>query len=1233
MEAQFESIISFKESVAEHVPLEKLFAILDNDNDGRVDGLELLGGLTLCCHATFEEKARFCFELFDFNLNSVMSQKELVIMMMSSVCGMNLLTGGGEELEPELEVFEAMAEDAVMRADMNSDGQIDFSEFLYWARSNRDLMAGLEALSRISMEAKKDIDPEDSAEETDDADLSEEDKFHNRQSTLLGEGIVVKTSKNVGSDRDSLLGGPFRGDQSGNPGAGGEVAPWKSQIFEPTNYKRKKGSNDGPDTNLELAWAFGYKAPNCRNNARFIGNSDSEQCIVYFTAALAVVYNPRLRTQIFYMGHRDAISCLAMHPSNQIVATADIKSNIHIWSLDKEGAITALSVIKGIVKEGVLHVAFAPSGDRIATVGRDTDHTLTIHDVNSGEIISSAKGLASPSNVFDIAYCKNGAELVMVGNLEVKFYLGVNTTKRAIESHPGKIGSKGKKQTFFCCTYMGEDAIVGCASGEIYRFHNAHCIGIVQAHSVRECVLSIFYNETDGTLVTGGKDCLVKFWDSTLKAVAEPIDISEDVDGDGRADNGSLNCAIMSLQQHGEQLLIGTRGCDIFEVSLPKRPGGPHSMSRVAWGHAEGELWGLACHPLREEFATCGDDKTIRIWSIRSREQLNIRLMPEVSRSLAYSPNGEIICLGMLDGSMALMECNSPALRVYATWKHSDAIITDIKFSPDGTYIAAGSADSNIYIYKSLDKKNFKRQAVCRGHIGAITHLDFSLTASPRQPYIQSNGSDKALLYWDIEGNQVKNSTTMRDVTWATFTCTLGWPVQGIWPEGCEYTDVNSCMVLPDIGDLVTGDDFHKVKLYKYPALRLGALHQTYVGHSSHVTCVRFSANKRYVVSIGGGDRTVLLWRHVVEEPEDSDVEGADASSSSASASSSNDDGGGADGGDLKNEIADVGPRSIEQEAVNLGWTVQELREYVQMNKQNGAGTGQFRPLKRSTSSTGGSGEVLPWRGNVVEPSRWTPAEGSTDVDLELAWVHGYRARDCRNNVHYSASGCIVYNAAALAVVHNKGTAKQQYLLGAHIDEVLGICSHPAGQIFASGEAGRQPSIVIWNSKDMQVLSRIEKAHERGVPLLAFNSKGNILASVGLDGDSSLCLHEWMKGVQILKTPTDKNKVLCCCFLANGTIGAALGSAAQHQQQLTTSFSGDGKTAQNRDILVTAGVKHLKFWWAQGQNVQSQRALWGTECKEKQSTIMCVASASPHICVTGSDMGSLIIWQNFKVSL
>jgi hypothetical protein len=71
---------------------------------------------------------------------------------MPSLCGTNLLTGGSEELEPDIDVFEALAEEAIRNGDKNSDGQVSYEEFVNLARSNRDLMAGLEALHRIALE-------------------------------------------------------------------------------------------------------------------------------------------------------------------------------------------------------------------------------------------------------------------------------------------------------------------------------------------------------------------------------------------------------------------------------------------------------------------------------------------------------------------------------------------------------------------------------------------------------------------------------------------------------------------------------------------------------------------------------------------------------------------------------------------------------------------------------------------------------------------------------------------------------------------------------------------------------------------------------------------------------------------------------------------------------------------------------------------------------------------------
>ena len=53
-----------------------------------------------------------------------------------------------------------------------------------------------------------------------------------------------------------------------------------------------------------------------------------------------------------------------------------------------------------------------------------------------------------------------------------------------------------------------------------------------------------------------------------------------------------------------------------------------------------------------------------------------------------------------------------------------------------------------------------------------------------------------------------RGASMLKDKTWASWTCTIGWPVQGIWPANSDGTDVNACDRSPDGTVLATGDDF-----------------------------------------------------------------------------------------------------------------------------------------------------------------------------------------------------------------------------------------------------------------------------------------------------------------------------------------------------------------------------------------------------------------------------------------
>ncbi|KAF0690865.1 Aste57867_17791 [Aphanomyces stellatus] len=118
-ESQLEALILLKQPEA--VSSKEIFSVLDatrdGQKDGRIDGLEFIGGLTIVCQGTFEERARFAFEVFDFNLNGSLSPIELALLMKSCYGGITVMTGGRLSLVPPIPAFVEVAQQAFSRFD------------------------------------------------------------------------------------------------------------------------------------------------------------------------------------------------------------------------------------------------------------------------------------------------------------------------------------------------------------------------------------------------------------------------------------------------------------------------------------------------------------------------------------------------------------------------------------------------------------------------------------------------------------------------------------------------------------------------------------------------------------------------------------------------------------------------------------------------------------------------------------------------------------------------------------------------------------------------------------------------------------------------------------------------------------------------------------------------------------------------------------------------------------
>lgn len=888
-----------------------------------------------------------------------------------------------------------------------------------------------------------------------------------------------------------------------------------------------------PTSSLKLEWVYGYRGHQCRNNLYYTSTKE----IVYFVAGVGVVYSTRENSQRFFLGHNDDIISLALHPEKQLVATGQVGKDPYICVWDSRTCQT-VSIMKDTHQRGVTCLAFNSSGMLLVSVGLEDYHLIAVWDWKKGKVLASVRG--HTDRIFDIQFNPyQDNSLVSCGVKHIKFW-----TLRGNSLNPkkGVFGKAGEIQTNLCLAFGANDVTYsGTLSGEIYKWKGQNLAGTIpNAHTA---AIFTMHGNNDG-FATGSKDGTVVLWDNDFKPITKLDMINSPV--------GYQGLSVRSTYWSGEKILVGTNAGEVFEVLATEKD----KPRTIVQGHAEGELWALAVHPKKPMFATGSDDRSVRLWSMSDMTLLARTDLDQKARSVGFSPDGSHLAVGLGDGSFMVLKARD--LSEVNHIKDRKEVIHELKYSPDGQHLAVGSNDNFVDIYSVAQR--YKKVGECKGSSSFITHLDWSVDSK----YLQTNsGASERLFFKMPNGKRITNKEELKVIHWATWTSVLGVEVSGIWEKYTDTNDINACDASFQNEVLVTGDDFGLVKLFRFPCLRKGAKFRKYVGHSAHVTNVRFSHDMMRVISVGGGDHAIFQWRYLPEGSHGDDTDDADGGAYLESNSDESD-----------SEASDVDEvdSDIENERqINYGRTL--YREDLPALKER---------MKLSKGEQQKEDNV---------PRQKPPSQG-----LKLEFVFGYRGYDCRSNLFYTQSGEIVYHVAALGIAYDREHHKQRFY-NAHTDDILCLCIHPVRDVVATGQVGRDPAIHVWDAVKMETLAILKGQHERGVCSVDFSGDGKKLASVGLDDNHVIVVWDWRKGEKLATTRGHKDKIFVVKW-----------------------------DPHNAERLVTAGMKHIKFWTQTGGGFTSKRGTFGDHGKNE--TMMCATYGKvADVVFSGGASGKVYCWQ------
>ncbi|KAM4820254.1 WD repeat-containing protein 90 isoform 3-T3 [Thomomys bottae] len=461
--------------------------------------------------------------------------------------------------------------------------------------------------------------------------------------------------------------------------------PAKTVFFPPTGGEQ-----------LRLKAVVGY---NGNGRANMVWRPDTG-FFAYTCGRLVVVEDLHSGAQQHWLGHPEEISTLALSHDAQALASASCcggggasRCQIRIWDIPKGSCRRLLSHHDSAVQA----LAFSPDDQLLVTLGDYSDRTLALWNTVTYDLLSSIR---LPEPVHGMAFSPwDPGELTCVGTGAVAFWLlqqhGADASFQ-VHRHPvpEEVGVAeltslcyGAAPLLYCGSCSGQVCVWDTSTGRCFLAWEADDgeIGVLLCSGSR--------------LVSGSNTRRLRLW--AVGAVPElrrkgsgarsrSVLLERELTLDGAVVSASFDSSM-------DIGVAGSTAGTLWYISWAEG-----TSTRLVSGH-RGKVNEVVFSPSESHCATCGEDGSVRVWSLASMELvIQFQVLNQSCLCLAWSPPScsrpeqQKVVAGYSDGTLRVFSISQTAMEL--RMHPHGAALTAVAFSTDGQTILSGDKDGLVVV-------------------------------------------------------------------------------------------------------------------------------------------------------------------------------------------------------------------------------------------------------------------------------------------------------------------------------------------------------------------------------------------------------------------------------------------------------------------------------------------------------------------------------------------------------